>query len=88
MWDIRRKTHVPTSITVSRNGARLVAADFTTNGDQLIVADAEGVVYVYNLEGIPFPPYDQTKVLIESVHKALITKPELLRKLKKLGPPF
>lgn len=66
----------------------MVAADFTANGNQLVVADVEGVVYIYNLEGMPFPPYDQTKVLIESIHKALATKPELLRKLKKLGPPF
>ncbi|XP_012061354.1 PREDICTED: WD repeat-containing protein 78-like [Atta cephalotes] len=88
LWDIHRKTHIPASITISPNGARLVAAGFTANGNQLVIADIEGAVYVYNLEGIPFPPYDQTKVLIESIHKALITKPELLRKLKKLGPPF
>jgi len=88
VWDIHRKTHIPASITISPNGARLVAAGFTANGNQLVIADIEGAVYVYNLEGIPFPPYDQTKELIESIHKALITKPELLRKLKKLGPPF
>ncbi|KYN42623.1 WD repeat-containing protein 78 [Trachymyrmex septentrionalis] len=88
VWDIHRKTHIPASITNSPNGARLVAASFTANGNQLVVADIEGAVYVYNLEGMPFPPYDQTKVLIESIYKALTTKPELLRKLKKLGPPF
>ncbi|XP_018366889.1 PREDICTED: WD repeat-containing protein 78 [Trachymyrmex cornetzi] len=88
VWDIHRKTHTPASITISPNGARLVAAGFTANGNQLVIADIEGAVYVYNLEGMPFPPYDQTKVLIESIHKALATKPELLRKLKKLGPPF
>lgn len=88
VWDIHRKTHVPASVTTSTNGTRLVAADFTANGNQLVVADIEGVVYVYNLEGMPFPLYDQTKVLIESVYKALASKPELLKKLKKLGPPF
>ncbi|KYM97953.1 PREDICTED: WD repeat-containing protein 78 [Cyphomyrmex costatus] len=88
VWDIHRKTHTPASITISTNGVRLVAAGFTSNGNQLVIADIEGVVYVYNLEGMPFPPYDQTKVLIESIYKALATKPELLRKLKKLGPPF
>jgi len=88
VWDIRRKTHTPASVTIATNGATLVAIDFTTNGNQLIVADVEGVIYVYNLEGMPFPPYDQTRVLIESVHKALLTKPDLSRKLKKLGPPF
>lgn len=87
VWDIHRKTHNPASVTIS-TGARLVVADFTANGNQLVVADVEGVVYVYNLEGMPFPPYDQTKVLINSICKALVTKPELLKKLKKLGPPF
>ncbi|XP_011061701.1 PREDICTED: WD repeat-containing protein 78-like [Acromyrmex echinatior] len=88
MWDIRRKTHIPASIKISPNRTRLVAASFTANGNQLVIADIEGAVYIYNLEGMPFPPYDQTKVLIESIHKALTTKPELLRKLKKLGPLF
>lgn len=88
IWDIRRKTYSPVSVTISNNGARLVAVDFTANGNQLVVADVEGAVYVYNLEGMPFPPYDQNKVLIESIHKALLTKPELLNKLKKLGSPF
>lgn len=88
IWDIRRKIHVPTSITVATNGVRLVSMNITANGNQLVAADAEGTVYVYNMEGMPFPPYDQTKVLVESIYKALETKPELLRKLKKLGLPF
>ncbi|EFN83865.1 WD repeat-containing protein 78 [Harpegnathos saltator] len=88
IWDIRKKTYSPVFVTTCSSGARLVAADFTANGNQLVVADVKGAVYVYNMEGMPFPPYDQNKVLIESIHKALLTKPELLRKLKKLGPPF
>ncbi|KYQ50889.1 WD repeat-containing protein 78 [Trachymyrmex zeteki] len=74
IWDIHRKTHTPASVMISPNGTRLVAAGFTANGNQLVIADVEGAVYVYNLEGMPFPPYDQTKVLIESIHKALATK--------------
>lgn len=88
VWDIRRKTHAPVSVTISTHGTRLVAADFTANGNQLVIADVEGAVYIYNLEGMPFPPYDQTKVLIESIHKALVPKPGLLKELKKLGSPF
>ncbi|KAL0133151.1 hypothetical protein PUN28_000720 [Cardiocondyla obscurior] len=88
VWDINRKTHIPVSITTSTNGSRLVAVDFTANGNQLVVVDVEGIVYVYNLEGMPFPPFDQTKVLIKSIRKALATKPELLKKLKNFGPPF
>ncbi|XP_029155755.1 WD repeat-containing protein 78-like [Nylanderia fulva] len=88
VWDIRRKIHIPSSVTISTNGTRLVAVEFTANGNQLIVADIEGVIYVYNLEGMPFPPYNQAKVLIESIQKALVTKPELLRKLRKLDSSF
>jgi len=88
IWDIRRRTHIPMSVTVAQNGVRLIAISFTINGNQLVAGDIEGTIYIYNLEGMPFPPYDPTKMFIESIQKALITKPELLRKLKKLGPPF
>lgn len=88
IWDIRRNIHVPASVTISPNEARFIVAEFTSNGNQLVVADVQGAVYIYNLEGMPFPPYDQTKVLIHSIHKALITNPMLLKKLKKLGVPF
>ncbi|XP_012136931.2 dynein axonemal intermediate chain 4 [Megachile rotundata] len=88
IWDIRRKTYAPVSITVSPNSARFVMADFTADGNQLVVGDVEGVVYLYSLEGMPFPPYNQEQVLIDSIEKVMITKPNLLKKLKKLGPPF
>ncbi|CAL7947636.1 unnamed protein product [Xylocopa violacea] len=88
IWDIRRKTHKPASVTVSPKHARFVMADFTADGNQLVVADVEGAVYVYNLEGMPFPPYNKEQVLVESIERALVTKPILLKNLKKLGPPF
>ncbi|XP_033300963.1 WD repeat-containing protein 78 [Bombus bifarius] len=88
IWDIRRKIYKPASVTTSPNTNRFIMVDFTANGNQLVAADVEGVVYVYNLEGMPFPPYSQEQVLVESIEKALITKPILLKNLKKLGPPF
>lgn len=88
IWNIRRRTYAPVSVTRSPNDARLMKVEFTANGKQLVTADVEGAVYVYNLEGMPFPPYNQEEVLVESVKKALNTKPELLRKLRKSGPPF
>ncbi|XP_076382530.1 dynein axonemal intermediate chain 4 [Megalopta genalis] len=88
IWDIRRKIHTPASVTVSPKSARLVMVDFTADGNRLVTADMNGNVFVYNLEGMPFPPYNQEQVLIESIEKALVTKPLLLRKLRKLGPPF
>ncbi|KZC11883.1 PREDICTED: WD repeat-containing protein 78-like [Dufourea novaeangliae] len=88
IWDIRRKIHTPTSITISPKNVRLVMVEFTADGNRLVSADIEGNVYVYNMEGMPFPPYNQELVLIESIEKALVVKPNLLRKLRKLGPPF
>lgn len=88
IWDIRRKIHAPTSVTISPKSSRLVTLEFTSDGNQLVTADLAGDVYVYNLEGMPFPPYNQKQVLIESIEKALVTKPALLRNLKKLVPPF
>ncbi|KAK2576749.1 hypothetical protein KPH14_005397 [Odynerus spinipes] len=88
IWNIRRKTYAPASVTRSPNDARLVKVEFTANGKQLVTADVQGAVYVYNIEGMPFPPYNQEQVLVESIEKALITKPELLRKLRKSGRPF
>ncbi|CAK9812454.1 Dynein axonemal intermediate chain 4 [Anthophora quadrimaculata] len=88
IWDIRRKTHKPSSVTTSPNTGRFIMVDFTANGKQLVAADVDGTVYVYNLEGMPFPPYNQEQVLVESIERTLITKPILLKHLKKLGPPF
>ncbi|XP_015596572.1 WD repeat-containing protein 78 [Cephus cinctus] len=88
LWDIKRKTYVPTSITISTHAERFLLLEFTKNGSQLVAADIDGAIYVYSLEGMPFPPYNQTRVLVNSIERALITKPALLRKLKKLGEPF
>lgn len=88
IWDIRRKIYKPASVTISPSSARFVMINFTANGNQLAVADIEGTVYLYNLEGMPFPPYNQQRVLIDSIKKALITKPIILKNLKKLGSPF
>ncbi|XP_035742871.1 WD repeat-containing protein 78-like [Vespa mandarinia] len=88
IWNIKRRTYAPLSVTRSPNEARLVKVAFTDNGKQMVTADVQGAVYIYNLEGIPFSPYNQEEVLIESIKKALFTKPDLLKKLQKTGPPF
>ncbi|XP_043253971.1 dynein axonemal intermediate chain 4 [Colletes gigas] len=88
IWDIKRKTYIPSSVTTSPTNARLVTLDFTSDGNQVVTGNIEGDVYVHNLEGMPFPPYNQKQVLIESIVKALVTKPAILKNLKKLGPPF
>ncbi|XP_076627743.1 dynein axonemal intermediate chain 4 [Colletes latitarsis] len=88
IWDIKRKTYIPSSVTTSPTNARLVTLDFTSDGNQVVTGNIEGDVYVHNLEGMPFPPYNQKQVLIESIVKALVTKPAILKNLRKLGPPF
>ena len=85
IWDIKRKTYKPTSITILPRESTLLLLEFTKNGNQLVAADSKGVIYIYNLEGMPFPPFDQVHVLMSSIEKALITKPALLKKLKKLN---
>ncbi|XP_011308852.1 WD repeat-containing protein 78-like [Fopius arisanus] len=79
IWDIKRRTYKPSSRTLTP-GARLCALEFTSCGDQLVVADIAGGVYVYQLEGMPFPPFNQVQLLAESVNKALTTKIELRKK--------
>lgn len=88
IWNIKRRTYAPLSVTRSPNEARLVKVGFTDNGKQMVTADVQGAVYIYNLEGIPFSPYNQEEILIESIKRALSTKPDLLKKLQKSGPPF
>ncbi|XP_012286161.1 WD repeat-containing protein 78 [Orussus abietinus] len=88
LWDIKRKIYKPTSITVSPHSGRFLSVQFTPNGNQLLAADIEGAIHVYTLEGMPFPSLIQTQLLVTSIQKALVTRPVLLNKLRKLGPPF
>ena len=88
IWDIKRKTYKPSSVTLADKCQRFEMLEFTRNGNQLVLADVDGNIYVYSLEGMPFSPFDQLKLLVRSIEKALITKPGLLKKLKKIGEPF
>ncbi|XP_044585361.1 dynein axonemal intermediate chain 4-like [Cotesia glomerata] len=88
IWDLKRRTHRPTSVTVLPTDQRLMLLEFTKTGNQLVAADLSGKIFIYNLEGMPFPPFEQTMVLVEAIEKSLTIKPELLKKLRKLGSPF
>ncbi|XP_046418280.1 dynein axonemal intermediate chain 4-like [Neodiprion fabricii] len=88
VWDIRRKSYTAASSTTCDTQGRLLLLEFTANGNQLVAGDSLGTIFIYNLEGMPFPPYNQTGVLVTFILKALETKPNLIRKLKKLGKPF
>lgn len=84
LWDIKRKIYKPTSITVLPRDCTLLMIEFTKNGNQLVAADNKGAIYIYNLEGMPFPPFNQVQILMTSIEKALVTKPSLFKKFKKL----
>ncbi|KAK0174799.1 hypothetical protein PV327_010528 [Microctonus hyperodae] len=88
IWDIKRRIYRPASVTVLPSSSQLVLLEFTKSGNQLVVADAAGVIYVYSLEEMPFPPFDQTSVLAKAIENSIVTKPELLKKLQKIGDPF
>lgn len=88
VWDIRRKTYHPKSSTESPSKSFNTALKFTKNGYNICVGDADGNLHVLALAEMPFSPEFQELVLVQSIKKTLISKPELLSKLNKLGPPF
>jgi hypothetical protein len=61
---------------------------FTSSGLNLVVGDSDGTVHVYGLQDMPFSPFYQEIALIQSIKNALLTRPELLTTLKKIGKPF
>ncbi|XP_011503022.1 PREDICTED: WD repeat-containing protein 78-like [Ceratosolen solmsi marchali] len=85
IWDIRRKTCRPASVTCISQGAIIQKIQFTSNGEQIVAADDNGIVYVYNTMGIPLAPFDQVQTFINAIDKALLIKPEILKRFKNLG---
>jgi hypothetical protein len=61
---------------------------FTASGLNLVVGDGDGAVHVYGLQDMPFSPLYQEIALIQAIKNALVTRPELLKILKKIGKPF
>lgn len=84
VWDLQRKVYCPQSTTTSVTDARNTVIQFTESGRSLIVGDVNGNINVYSLEDMPFPPFFQENLLFESIHKALITNPDLRTQLEKL----
>lgn len=88
VWDIGRKISVPASTTTSRADSRNLMVQFTSSGLNLVVGDSDGTVHVYGLQDMPFSPFYQEIALIQSIKNVLVTRPELLTILKKVGAPF
>jgi WD40 repeat protein len=88
LWDIKHKIFVPASTTTSPTDTGNLMIQFTASGLNLVVGDGDGAVHVYGLQDMPFSPFYQEVALIQAIKKALVTRPELLEVLKKIGKPF
>ncbi|KAJ9595998.1 hypothetical protein L9F63_012819 [Diploptera punctata] len=87
-WDIRRKLLVPASTTVTSCENINILLAFTVSGLNVVVGDNSGAVHMYGLEDMPFPPFYQESMLVRAIKRALTTRPNLLKALKKIGKPF
>ncbi|KDR20072.1 WD repeat-containing protein 78-like [Zootermopsis nevadensis] len=87
-WDIRRTVFVPASTTTSPTDEGNMMIQFTSSGLNLVVGDGDGAVHVYGLKDMPFSPFYQEIALVQAIKKALVTRPDLLEMLKKIGKPF
>jgi hypothetical protein len=72
-------------VTCIPQNAIIQRVEFTRNGEHVVAADDDGNVYIYGTVGMPLPPFDQAQTLIDAVEKALLIKPEILKRFKKLG---
>lgn len=85
LWDLQRKAYLPQSITHSPTNSKNTVVQFTESGRCLVVGDIDGNVHLFSLEDMPLPAFFQENLLEQSILKALVTKPHLIKKLKKLG---
>ncbi|XP_034946466.1 WD repeat-containing protein 78-like [Chelonus insularis] len=88
IWDLKQSIQKPKSITALKNFQKLISLSFTPDGNQIVIADNRGFIHVYNCEGIPFKPLNQTEMLVESIKKKLMTKQNLLQQFQKLDKLF
>ncbi|RZB39082.1 WD repeat-containing protein 78, partial [Asbolus verrucosus] len=85
VWDLQRKMYESQSVTKSPRGVFNTICRFTPNGRCLMVGDMAGDVHVYSLEDMPIPPFFPENLITLSLKKLLVTKPELVKKIRKLG---
>ncbi|KAJ8941239.1 hypothetical protein NQ318_015671 [Aromia moschata] len=70
LWDFQRKGYAPQTSVSSPTGCKNTLVEFTENGRCLVAGDIDGNIHENSL--------------FEALYRALATKPELLRKLKKV----
>ncbi|GLH02258.1 Cytoplasmic dynein 1 intermediate chain [Gryllus bimaculatus] len=92
IWDISRKISAPVSTTDSPTPItptpRLSTVRFEKSGRNLVVGDIRGRIHLFALKEMPFSPFFQEEALVRSVTKALATRPDLYKELRKNYPLF
>lgn len=84
IWDLRRKNHIPCAEYMFPPNVTLTYVRFEESGQNVFVGDTLGRVHTFHLVDTPIPPYDQKKLLDETIKTALCTRPEMLKQLDKL----
>lgn len=85
LWDLQRKTYTSQSTTKSPTNARNTILTFTTDGRCIAVGDINGNINVFSLDDIPIAPFFQADLLTQCIKRSLVSKPEILHELAKLG---
>ncbi|XP_058122936.1 dynein axonemal intermediate chain 4 [Anopheles ziemanni] len=86
LWDIKRRSSKPASETALGGlTTPLTVARFTNCGRSLLVGDAEGKAHICALEDMPFPPHFQYRDLQSAIYGKLVTKPDLLTRVRRMG---
>ncbi|XP_060523928.1 dynein axonemal intermediate chain 4-like [Cylas formicarius] len=84
LWDFQRKFYKPQSECQSPTNSRNTIVQFTSSGRCLVVGDVDGNVHVFSLEDMPFPAFFQESLLFDVLQKSLVTKPNLMQKIKRM----
>ncbi|XP_035790212.1 WD repeat-containing protein 78-like [Anopheles albimanus] len=86
LWDLKRRSPKPASETALGGlTTPLTVIRFSNCGRTLLVGDGEGNAHVCALEDMPFPPHFQYRELQAAIYGKLVTKPDLLARVRRMG---
>ncbi|EDW17241.1 uncharacterized protein Dmoj_GI16791 [Drosophila mojavensis] len=86
IWDLRNSTLKPVSSTTIDAKIHYTTFCFSHCGRCLAVGNEAGNLLMLAFEDMPFPPHFQYKQLKRALYKALELDPELLQKVRSVGP--
>ncbi|XP_053674507.1 dynein axonemal intermediate chain 4 [Anopheles nili] len=85
LWDLKRRSSKPASETTFDAKTALTVVRFTNCGRSLLVGDVKGCAHVCALEDMPFPPHFQYRELQSAIYGRLVTTPDLLARVRRMG---